>query len=231
MQFVQSPPLAIALTAQEMDTLRLLNVCSKYYPARTLISRQGEIESRIFVIQSGWASVHRDLASGDRQIIDTPLIGDIIGVRASEGPNNNSLSSISAVSLFEIPRQLLGRTLFTQGRPASLFARVVARQHSILIEHLTNAGRRNALVRTAHYLLELRERLAVFGMVEDNGFNCPLTQQELADVLGLTTIHVNRTLRELRERELLSFRRGFVEFIDRQSLVKLCCFDADYLDL
>jgi CRP-like cAMP-binding protein len=231
MEFVQSPPLAIAFTRQERDTLKILNVASRHYPPHTTISRQGEVESRLFMIKSGWGCIYRDLASGSRQIIDTPLMGDIIGIRAAEGPNSNSLASISELSLFEFPRQLLSKTLHAQGRLATLFARVIARHHSILTEHLMNAGRRNALVRTAHYLLELRERLAPFGMANDAEFDCPLTQEELADVLGLTPIHVNRTLRELRVRKLLSFRRGLVELTDRPSLVKLCGFDSGYLRL
>jgi CRP-like cAMP-binding protein len=229
--FIQSPPMGASLAREERDSVEILNITPKYYPPHTLISRQGDDDSRIFIVNSGWACAYRDLSSGERAIIDTPLMGDIVGTRAAEGPNLNSLASITELSLFEISRQTLNEVLDYRPGMAIFFARITMRQHSILTEHLTNVGRRNALVRTAHFLLELGERLAAFGEGSTRGYDCPLTQQELADVLGLTAIHVNRTLRELREHKLISFRSGFVEFLNRPKLVKLSGFDGEYLRL
>lgn len=230
-QFIQSPPMAMGLTGVEKEAIRSLNITPKRYPPHTLITRQGDVEPRVFIVNSGWACVYRDLASGDRQIIDFPLNGDIVGVRAAEGPSHNSFAATTELSVYEIPVPTFDKMLDRSSRLSSFITRAEARQRSIVIEHLTNAGRRNALVRTAHYLLELGVRLAAFGEGGDGGYDCPLTQHELADILGLTPIHVNRTLRELREHDLVSFRAGTVEFLNRSRLVKLSNFDAEYLRL
>lgn len=100
---------------------------------------------------------------------------------------------------------------------------------AIVQQHMTNLGRRTALKRMGHLLLELHSRLLLAGESDKAGYACPLTQYDLADALGMTPIHINRMLRELRERELLEFRHGHVQFINRSSLVDYIEFDANYL--
>lgn len=86
-------------------------------------------------------------------------------------------------------------------------------------------------MRTAHLLLELGTRLEKANAAKLLGFECPLTQYDLADALGLTAIHVNRMLRELRERGYLEFRHGSVHFLNRQGLERFAGFDPGYLRL
>ena len=228
-QFIAAAPIGVVLSHEEREAMLALSVSPRHYRPHTPISRQGDVEPRVFFIQSGWACVYRDLPSGDRQIIDVPLKGDVIGIRAALGPNYNSLGSITDLSVYEISRSVLTKAVLQMPVLSRFFMRVSARQYAIVTEHLTNTGRRNAMIRTAHYLQELGARLAAIGEGNENGYECPLTQHELADVLGLTAIHVHRTLRELRENELVSFRAGVVEFLNRQKLSRLTSFDGDYL--
>jgi CRP-like cAMP-binding protein len=100
----------------------------------------------------------------------------------------------------------------------------------MVVEHLVSVGRRSALVRTAHLPLELGLRLQLVGLGSESGFVCPLNQDLLADALGLTAIHVNRVLRQLRERGLATFREGRVEFHDLAGLHHLAQFHSGYLD-
>ncbi len=100
----------------------------------------------------------------------------------------------------------------------------------MVVEHLVSLGRRNAQERTAHFLLELGARLTLVGMGTADGYACPLSQYLLADALGLTAVHINRVLRELREAGLVSFQKGQVEFHDLAGLVALADFDLAYLD-
>ena len=81
-----------------------------------------------------------------------------------------------------------------------------SRDEAMVVEHLVSIGRRTAIERTAHFFLELYERLRLVGLSSPTEFHCPLSQYVLADALGLSAIHVNRVLRQLRERELLTFR-------------------------
>lgn len=229
--FLQSPPIAAELTGVEISSIQALSVTQKYYPPHTLLTGQGEFEHRIFFVNSGWACIYRDLANGDRQIIDFPLRGDIMGMRSAEGPNYNSFASVADVSVFEVSAKAFYAMLEQSPRLSSYFMRVTSRQRSIIIEHLTNCGRRSALARTAHLFLEFASRLDVFGALSENSYECPLTQYELADALGLTPIHINRMLRELRERKLVSFRNGVVKIHDWYELAALSNFDPDYLVL
>ena len=82
----------------------------------------------------------------------------------------------------------------------------------------------------AHFLLELGARLAMVGMDDRTGFDCPLTQYHLADALGLSAVHVNRVLRHLREEGLVTFRNGRVAFDDFDRLKAVAGFDSGYLD-
>jgi CRP-like cAMP-binding protein len=105
-----------------------------------------------------------------------------------------------------------------------------SRDEAMVVEHLVSIGRRSALVRTAHLLVELGLRLQLVGFGSPSGFVCPLNQYLLADALGLTAIHVNRILRQLRERGLVTFREGSVVFHDLAGLRTLAEYHSGYLD-
>jgi len=100
----------------------------------------------------------------------------------------------------------------------------------VVVEHLVNIGRRNALVRTAHFLVEMGLRLELAGLGSTDGYACPLSQYMLADALGLTAIHMNRILRQLREQGLVTFRDGQVTFHDLARLSQLADHHSGYLD-
>ena len=98
-------------------------------------------------------------------------------------------------------------------------------------EWVLSLGRRSALSRMAHLFCELRVRLGVVGMADEMGYDLPLTQTDLAECLGLTSVHVNRTLKELRERGLVEFRGGRVTILDLEGLERVAEFDPAYLYL
>jgi CRP-like cAMP-binding protein len=102
---------------------------------------------------------------------------------------------------------------------------LLAHERAGFADRLVDLGRRDSLARVAHLLLELWRRLFVVGAATPSGYPCPLTQYLIADATGLTAIHVNRVLRELRESGLLTFRHGHVRFHDFDRLVQLTGFD------
>ena len=105
-----------------------------------------------------------------------------------------------------------------------------SRDEAMVVEHLVNIGRRSALERTAHFFMEMTERLSLVGLATEAEFDCPLTQYVLADALGLSPIHVNRVLRQLREQNLLTLRKGNVEIHDLHGLRELAGFQGGYLN-
>ena len=105
-----------------------------------------------------------------------------------------------------------------------------SRDEAMVVEHLVNIGRRNAVERTAHFFMELAERLSLVGLATEAEFPCPLSQSVLADALGLTDIHVNRVLRHLRELKLLTMKQRTVHIHDLSGLRKLAGFQGGYLN-
>ncbi|WP_372806562.1 Crp/Fnr family transcriptional regulator, partial [Loktanella salsilacus] len=143
---------------------------------------------------------------------------------------DHNIEPITTVEASEVKDSEL-LTAFTQTpRLATAVLWAASRDEAMVVEHLVGIGRRNALERTAHFLLELNARLMLVGQATTAGFDCPLTQYHLADALGLSAVHVNRVLRELREKGLLTFQKGQVEILDFKGLVALAEFDLGYLD-
>jgi CRP-like cAMP-binding protein len=220
-------PLASSELASLADLQRNA-VCVK--PGTELI-HEGQGTHRAFVLHSGWACRYKHLPEGSRQIISFPLPGDFIGLGCILLQRSNHscvaltdavVSSVSASSLTELFQN------FPRLAAAILWA--AARDEAMIIEHLVDLGRRNAVKRLAHCMLELEQRLRLVGLATETGFECPLTQYDLADALGLSPIHVSRVLRYLREHELLTLKSHTVTFHDRAALHRLAGYDSGYLD-
>jgi CRP-like cAMP-binding protein len=230
LEFLKAHPVGRTLSKPEGGTREFLGATPKIYRPGSVLCRQGDDDDRVFFIKFGWALLYRGLSNGERQILDTPLKGDIIGLRAAAaGPRFASLASVTELSVFEVSGTELADAMRSDGLLGIKIAGSLARQNAILAEHLMNAGRRDAVTKIAHFLLELEERLSSAGMSALGRYECPLTQHELADILGMTTVHVNRTLGELRKADLISFRSGHVDVIDRKKLVRKAGFDREYL--
>ena len=183
------------------------------------------------MVQSGWACSFKMLANGSRQIISFPIAGDCVGLRSvllRTADHSFSALTDAEVSPVESSHILATFNEFPRLGAAILWA--ASRDEAMVVEHLVSVGRRSALERTAHFFMELAERLNLIGLATPAGFECPLTQPVLADALGLTAIHVNRVLRQLRELELLTMRGGTVEIHDLGRLRKLAGFRGGYLD-
>lgn len=226
---LESPPILAKLNTQEKQALQSLVISESIYPADAVIIDQGARIRSIHLVRSGWGCVYRDLSSGERQIIDFPMRCDFVGLRTADGYSYNTIKTITPMSVYEIPLTSLEKTIWQIPRLSMIFIELLSRQRSMLIEHLTNVGCRSAFVRTAHLLLELSDRVKSCGMGEPDSFYCPLTQYQLADALGLTPIHLNRMMRELREEGLVMFRSYKVEILDRQRLVEIAEYDGEFM--
>ncbi|HXV31652.1 MAG TPA: Crp/Fnr family transcriptional regulator [Sinorhizobium sp.] len=221
----------IGLDGSDKAYLGSLGFILRRYPPHAVIARQGDEEERIFIIHSGWGCICTDLMDGERQILDFPLKGEFVASRAFEGEASESFIAQTELMVFEAPAKAFASGLTHSPSLSAILLGAIARERAILVQHLTNLGRRSALIRTAHLLLELGTRLEKADAANGNGFECPLTQYDLADALGLTAIHVNRMLRELRERGYLEFRHGCVHFLNREGLERFADFDPEYLRL
>ncbi len=168
---------------------------------------------------------------GKRQIIDFQIPGDFLGLRSILlRTSDHSFEPIVDILAIEVPKGDLLDAFSETPRLATAILWAASRDEAMVVEHLVRLGSRDADKRLAHFLLELFSRLILVGMADSSGYACPLSQYHLADALGLTSVHVNRTLRKLREAGLVSLREGRVEIMDLDGLVKLAEFDPAYLD-
>ena len=158
--------------------------------------------------ETGWACSYKLLPDGGRQVIDFPIPGDIIGLRSVLlHASDHSFATITDVTVAEISARQLVEAFERQPRLGVAMLWAVSRDEAMVVEHLVNCGRRSAMVRIAHFLVELGLRLQLAGLGSETQFACPLNQYLLADAVGLTAIHVNRILRQLRERGLVDISR------------------------
>lgn len=230
-ELLKAPPISADFQDTELKALADLQVEERCIQADCAIIHQGERIRSIHLVQSGWGCVYRDLSNGDRQVLDFPMRSDFVGLRTAAGRSYNTVAAITPMTVFEVPLCSLANVIQHAPKLSFILIELFARQRSLLIEHLTNVGCRSALVRTAHLLLELGDRAKACGMGNDNGFSCPVTQYQLADALGLTPVHMNRMLRELREEELLVFKSGRVEFLNRRALIALAEYDGEFMHM
>jgi CRP-like cAMP-binding protein len=188
---------------------------------------QGQTAHEAFFLQSGWGCSFKILPYGDRQVIRFPIPGDCVGLRSIVlRTSDHTVSALTdvVVAAIEAPRILEIINKFPRLGAAFLWA--VARDEAMVVEHLVNIGRRTAEERMAHFFLELAERLKLIGLATETEFEHPLNQSLVADVLGLSEVHVNRVLRQLREQDLLTVREGKVSIHDLRGLRKLAGYHS-----
>ena len=221
----------IKLSPAEQTCLFEIQSKPEKIAAKTDIVHEGQTDHRAYILQSGWACCYKLLPDGGRQVITFSLPGDFMGLRSVLlRTSDHSFASVSDVTLSSIavPRMIRVFSDFPRLGAALLWA--VSRDEAVMVEHLIGIGRRSAIERAAHFFLELGQRLELVGMASDTKFECPLNQYLLADALGLTAIHVNRVLRQLREQGLITLKAHHVVIDDVKGLKKLAGFDNAYLD-
>lgn len=234
---IQDSPFARKLSAFVRLSADDLSVMSDIYRRRRKFAagadmiHQGQLDQCAYVLASGWACSYKLLPNGTRQIVDFQVPGDFLGLRSVLFRTaDHNVTPITAVQASEVKQSDLLGAFSVTPRLATAVLWAASRDEAMVVEHLVDLGRRSATERMAHFLLELGARLRLVGLADREGFACPLSQYLLADALGLSAVHVNRVLRELREEGLLTFQKGRVFFDDYDGLVDACGFDRAYLD-
>ncbi len=217
----------VRLSDRERACLRDLEASPIQVERGREVMRQGDSGSVAYILQHGWGCSFKTLQSGGRQIITFPIPGDCIGLRSvllRTADHTFSTLTDARINRVEVRRMLTVFHEFPHLGEAILWA--TSRDEAITVEHLASVGRRTAIERTAHFFLELGERLRLVGLATETEYDCPLNQYVLADTLGLSAIHINRVLRELREVKLLTFQDRKVIIHDRPGLMALAGYES-----
>lgn len=186
----------------------------------------------VFVIEAGWAIRHRILDDGRRQIVNFMLPGACFDMMSmAKAKSDHAVSAATEVKLRRIKSADFLSAITGQPRLATAFWWVAIQEEAILREQIIRIGRRSAKERVAHLLLELNRRIAaVEGQVTDF-ISLPFPQALFADALGLSVVHVSRTLTRLKAEGYIATESGGIEILQREKMADMCDFDSRYLHL
>ncbi len=202
------------------------------YGARRDIIWEGDQPRALTLILAGWACRYKQLDDGRRQIVDLFLPGDLCepyGILPRF--MDHSLATLSPVTFVRVlSRDVRGAALASPRIDEALWWDMLL-QTAMQSERIVSLGRRSASERMAHLLCELHARLRFVGLADRDGFAMPLTQSDLGETLGLSGVHVNRTLQELRGAGLIALRDRRLTILDDGGLRAVALFDPSYLHL
>jgi CRP-like cAMP-binding protein len=221
-----------ALSEPEMQTVRAMFSGSRRTPAGEDIVHEGESSTSVSLMLEGLACRYKTMSDGRRQIMGFLLPGDLIDLHGfMAGQMDHSVGSLTPCKLAVASHQKLQEALEQNpGLARSLWAETMA-EGAVSREWLVGLGRRSAYSRIAHLLCEVVARMKKLGLTDGSVCDLPVTQQELADSLGLSLVHVNRVLQRLRGSGLVSLGRGALKVHDWDGLQQAGDFDPSYLSL
>ena len=202
-------------------------ISERWYPAGQDIVEQGESGHDFSVITDGWAVQYELLENGSRQILDFLLPGSIAGFQPDgDAPSPHFVQALTGVRACRFSKPGFLDAAKSNPALALRLAAVACQSHHRSLWHLTLIGRRTAKERVAALLFELYRRARRWSLSPwEDEVSLPLTQEHIGDALGLTNIHVNRMLRELREEGVLVLKRGVLRLLDPGRLVEIAGCD------
>jgi CRP-like cAMP-binding protein len=196
------------------------------------IVREGDQPSRSCLILSGFACVYKMTAHGKRQIVSFTIAGDIPDLQSLHlKVLDNSVGTLTQCRVGFITHEDLHDICTRYPRLAAAFWRETLIDAAIFREWVMNVGRREAYQRMAHVLCELVVRLRAVDLVEDHVCDLPITQGEFADAMGITNVHVNRVLQQMRTEGLIETQGSRLRIPDWAKLKEVGEFDPTYLHL
>lgn len=218
---------------EERQAIAALPITVRDLRADQDILRDQDRPSQCCVILEGFACRYKLLPGGRRQIVSFHIPGDIPDLQSLHLEiMDHNLGTVVASKVAFIPHETVRLFLRAHPRIADVFWRETLIDAAVFREWVVNVGRREAYGRIAHVLCEVYVRLRAVGLVNGQSYLMPVTQAELGDATGMSTVHVNRTLQELRRDGLISTPRSGQVVIERwDGLQKAGEFDQTYLHL
>lgn len=220
------------VSREEEQAIRDLITEVRHVPADQTVIRAGDELSVSLLLLDGLLCRFKDLRDGSRQISELHVAGDFADLHGFTLKRlDHSVMALTRCRIALAPHDRLKTLTREHPHLARLYWFMTNLDAAIHREWVLTLGRRTALARVAHLFCELQVRLGVVDLADESGYALGLTQTDLAECLGLTPVHVNRTLRQLRERGLVEFRGGRVAILDIAGLRSVAEFDPAYLYL
>jgi CRP-like cAMP-binding protein len=220
------------LSAEEETEIRSLAAEIVEVPADRTVIPEGKELSNSTLLLSGWMARAKDLPSGPRQITDLHVAGDFVDLHGFTLKRlDHDIISLSLCRIAIVPHERLKRMTERFPHLTRIYWFMTNMDAATHREWTLSIGRRSAIGRMAHLFCEMNIRLGLVGLSPDNSYEFPLTQVELGECLGLTSVHVNRTLQELRRRGLMDLQNRRVTIHQLEALKGVAEFDPTYLYL
>jgi CRP/FNR family transcriptional regulator len=214
-------------TAEEIAFIAAMKRRQFNVPAGHTIVHQGDRDPQVYTILSGWAFRFKGLTDGRRQILNFLLQGDLIGFQGhmlEDSPHG--VEALTAVELCVFSRSKIWDLYNRFPELAFDVTWLAAHEEGMVDENLVSVGRRSALESIAMLLIHLYKRAAAVGLATQDGVDFPVTQQHIADALGISLVHTNKTLRRLHKLGLFRLDKHRLVLLDSKALQKL----ADYFE-
>lgn len=195
--------------------------------AGTTFLTQGSSSAYIYTVLSGWGYRYKDIEDGRRQVLNFVFPGELVGLQGAVlREMEHSVQALSDMILCIFERKKLWELYKNYPMLAYDITWLAAREEQMLEEHLLTVGKRTAKERLAYLVLHIFERAKSLGMNTGKSFDVPLTQQHVADTLGLSLVHTNKTLRILYNQELISWKKKTLTILDHDGLCDIAKWDG-----
>jgi CRP/FNR family transcriptional regulator len=209
-------------TADELAFVKTFKVDELRVEPGASFLRVGATSEHLYTVLSGWAFRYKMLDDGRRQILNYALAADMVGLQgALMREMEHSVEALTPLTLCVFPRAKLWDLYSKFPSLAFDITWLAAREEQLIDEQLVNLGRRTALERTAYLLMHLYVRADEAGLVRNGTIQFPFTQQHLADTLGMSLVHTNKTLKRLMMSNAIRWKDRVFEMIDRAALTKI----------
>lgn len=217
---------------QEEAAMRAATSGIRGIDANRVVVPAGTTRSDCNLLVEGFVARYKDLPDGQRQILELHVPGDFVDLHSLLLKQlDHSVGALTPVRIAIFPHEAMRRITETQPHLARMLWLSTLIDAAIHREKILTVGRRAAVGRVAHILCELYLRLETVGLTDGLAYPLPITQTDLADATGLTSVHVNRMLKELRDDEVLTWRGGEVTIHDLDQLKRTAAYDPAYLHL
>ena len=219
-----------AITDEDIKAIHDLPISVREFPAERAVVSDGQRATECCLIIRGFCVRSKTTSEGKRQILSIHIPGEIPDLMSLHlHVMDHDLSTLTPCTLGFINHETLRLLHRRQPNLADMFWRDTLIDAAMFREWIVNVGQRPARARLAHVVLELRERLKVIGRIEGNNFEMPLTQEQIGEALGITAVHANRVIKQLRLDGIVAFHRGRVDVLNEDKLLELADFDNRYL--
>ena len=214
------------LSPPELAFMRVFKRGELMVAAGATILLEESASPHLYTILEGWAFRHKSIEDGRRQVLNFALPGDLVGLQSAITHDmQHTVTALTEARLCVFQRDKVWTVFRNHPDLAFSMTWLAAHEEQLLDGHLLSIGQRTALERTAYLVLHLYDRALAVGYAGNDAMPAPFGQAHFADALGITPVHLSRTLRKLRERGLLQWRDEVMAILDRPGLEALAAYE------